>query len=490
MSNFIEQIAKYVMKYANSYGIAVHSPIIAQAILESAGGTSELAVNAHNYFGLKYRSGRCKTCSSVYTKVGSEQNKDGSYTSSTMQWCEFSNMENGVIGYFDFINIANYSNLKGVTDPETYLRNIKADGYATSLDYVDNLMTVIKKYNLTKYDKEEKKMSNSSLASYKKISPHKNSPRNHAIDTITIHCYVGQVSVESAGSWFSNPNAKCSCNYVIGSDGRIGLIVDEGDRSWCTSSSSNDNRAVTIECASDKTEPYAVNSKVYASLINLITDICKRNNIKELKWEGDKNLIGQVSKQNMTVHRWFANKSCPGEYLYSRHGQIASEVNKRLGVSGSGQTNSNAGNSSISFPATPFSVKVLISDLNYRSQPSMSGAVKGQTGKGAFTITEVKNGWGKLKSGVGWIYLENPEYCTVLGKTTSAATQNDSSYKVRITASVLNVRKGAGTNYAIATQVKKGEVYTIVAEQKSGNSTWGKLKSGAGWISLGYTEKV
>ena len=491
MSNFIEQIAKFVVKYAHSYGIAVHSPIIAQAILESASGTSELAVNAHNYFGLKYRKGRCKTCIGVYTKVGSEQNKDGSYTSSTMQWCKFSNMENGVIGYFDFINIANYSNLKGVTDPETYLRNIKADGYATSLNYVDNLMAVIKKYNLTKYDKkEETKMSNSPLVSYRKISPHKNSPRNHAIDTITIHCYVGQASVESAGSWFSNPNAKCSCNYVIGSDGRIGLIVDEGDRSWCTSSSSNDNRAVTIECASDKTEPYAVNDKVYASLINLVADICKRNNIKELKWQGNKNLIGQVSKQNMTVHRWFANKSCPGEYLYSRHAQIAAEVNKKLGVSGSSQTSSNTGSTVTKFPATPFSVQVLIPDLNYRSQPSMSGAVKGQTGKGTFTITEVQDGWGKLKSGVGWIWLENPEYCTIKSSVAQAGTGNAAGYKVRINTAVLNVRSGPGTNYGIVTQVKKGEVFTIVGETKNGDTTWGKLMSGAGYISLAYTEKV
>ena len=104
---FIKQIATYVKKYAPSYNIKVYSPIIAQAILESAYGTSELAVNAHNYFGLKYRAGRCKTCIGIYNKVGSEQNADGSYTSSSMQWCKFKDMENGVIGYFDFINIFN-----------------------------------------------------------------------------------------------------------------------------------------------------------------------------------------------------------------------------------------------------------------------------------------------------------------------------------------------------------------------------------------------
>lgn len=152
--NFIEQIAVYVKKYASQYGIKVHSPIIAQAILESASGTSELAVNACNYFGLKYRSGRCPSASGIYYKIGSEQNADGSYSSSAMQWMRFANMDDGVKGYFDFINIPNYANLKGVTDPETYLKNIKADGYATSLNYVSNLMAVIKKYNLTQYDEK------------------------------------------------------------------------------------------------------------------------------------------------------------------------------------------------------------------------------------------------------------------------------------------------------------------------------------------------
>lgn len=175
-------------------------------------------------------------------------------------------------------------------------------------------------------------MSNSPLISYTKISPFKNSPRNHKIDTITIHCYVGQASVESAGAWFQKSNS--SCNYMIGADGRIALIVDEGDRSWCSSSKENDNRAVTIECACDKTAPYAVNEKVYASLITLCADICRRNGIKALLWKGDKSLIGKVEQQNMTVHRWFKAKDCPGEYLYSRHGEIAAEVNNLLNSGG------------------------------------------------------------------------------------------------------------------------------------------------------------
>lgn len=153
-NTFIANIARYVQKYAYLYGITVHSPIIAQAILESASGTSELAVNACNYFGLKYRANRCPSASGTYVKVGSEQSADGSYVNSTMLWFKFSDMESGVKGYFDFVNITNYANLKGVTDPKTYLENIKADGYATSINYVKNLMNVIDKYDLTQYDEE------------------------------------------------------------------------------------------------------------------------------------------------------------------------------------------------------------------------------------------------------------------------------------------------------------------------------------------------
>lgn len=173
-------------------------------------------------------------------------------------------------------------------------------------------------------------MSNSSLVKYTKISPNKTTPRNHKVDTITIHCVVGQLSVETLGSEFSKRSKKASCNYGIGSDGRIGMYVEEKDRSWCSSNAANDHRAITIECASDRKHPYAINDKVYQSLIELCADICKRNNIKELKWKADKTLIGKPDKQNMTVHRWFANKSCPGDYIYNRLGKIAKEVNNRL----------------------------------------------------------------------------------------------------------------------------------------------------------------
>lgn len=175
-------------------------------------------------------------------------------------------------------------------------------------------------------------MSNSPLVNYTKISPNKSSPRNHKIDTVTIHCVVGQCSVETLGNVFAPASRQASSNYGIGYDGRIGMYVEEKDRSWCSSNAANDNRAITIEVASDTKEPYAVTDKAYAALIDLLVDICKRNGIKELVWSTNKaDRVNHKNGCNMTVHRDYANKSCPGTYLYERHAQIASEVNKRLG---------------------------------------------------------------------------------------------------------------------------------------------------------------
>ena len=173
-------------------------------------------------------------------------------------------------------------------------------------------------------------MSNSSLVTYTKLSPNNSGHRNHDIDTVTIHCMVAQWTAKQACDYFANSSVQASCNYAVGRDGSIGLCVEEKNRSWCSSSRYNDNRAITIEVASDTTHPYKVTDAAYKALINLLVDICKRNNIPKLLWEGNKRLIGHPDLQNMTVHRWFANKACPGDYLYNKHPQIAAEVNARL----------------------------------------------------------------------------------------------------------------------------------------------------------------
>lgn len=178
-------------------------------------------------------------------------------------------------------------------------------------------------------------MSNSSLVSYTKLSPNHSGQRTHAVDRITPHCVVGQCSVETLGNIFAPTSKQASCQYGIGVDGRVGMYVEEKNRSWCSSSNENDQRAITIECASDATAPYAFNDAVYAKLIELCTDICKRYGKTKLLWFGDKtktlNYAPASNEMVLSVHRWFANKSCPGDWMYARMGDLAAKVTAKLG---------------------------------------------------------------------------------------------------------------------------------------------------------------
>jgi hypothetical protein len=256
--------------------------------------------------------------------------------------------------------------------------------------------------------------TNSPLVRHTNISPNRNSPRNRAIDTITIHCVAGNLSIESLGALFAPTSRQASSNYGIGSDGRVGMYVEEKDRSWCTSSGANDHRAITIEVANTEARhPWPVSDKAMAALIELCACICRRNNITRLIWKADKSLIGNAAAQNMTVHRWFANKACPGDILFERHGNIAAEVNKLLGAA----------------PA-PAPVEPLT--------PPVAG-----------------------------------------------------EYRVRINTDTLNIRSGPGTNNAIVGAIRDRGIYTIVAEATgTGATKWGRLKSGAGWISLDHTIRL
>lgn len=304
--------------------------------------------------------------------------------------------------------------------------------------------------------------TNSKLVNYTRISPNRSVNRNHKIDTVSIHCVVGQCSVETLGSIFASTSKEASSNYGIGYDGRIGMYVEEKDRSWCTSSASNDNRAITIEVASDTYHPYRVNDAAYKSLIKLLVDICKRNGIKKLVWSTNKSeRMNHLNGCNMTVHRDYANKSCPGDYLYNLHRQIAKEVNAQLGSDTSSTTKK--------------------------------------------TLYRVRKTWKDVKSQKGAFYdLSNAKKCADKNKGysvfdengkavyTSKATNSASSFKVQISISDLNIRKGPGTNYATTGKFTGKGVFTIV-ETKQGTGSakgWGKLKSGAGWIALDYATRI
>lgn len=231
-------------------------------------------------------------------------------------------------------------------------------------------------------------MSNSALVTYTKISPNKTSPRNHTIDCITIHCMAGNLTVETCGNVFAKASRKASSNYGIGTDGRIAMYVEEKDRSWCSSNSANDHRAITIEVANDggAETGWHVSDKAMDSLIKLCTDICKRNNIKELKWSTNKSdRVNHKNGCNMTVHRDFAAKSCPGEYLYGKHGYIADEVNKLLGI-----------NTSISHdtqvPSTSTYTKTqFIKDVQYAIGAKVDGIAGKETLSKTVTVSKTKN---------------------------------------------------------------------------------------------------
>lgn len=433
--------------------------------------------------------------------------------------------------------------------------------------------------------------TNSSLVDCTVKSPNHSGTRTHKIDRITPHCVVGQLTAESIGGCFSSTSREASCNYGIGKDGRVCLVVDEKNRSWCSSSNANDQRAITIECASDATEPYAFNTAVYNKLVKLCIDICKRNGLTKVLWFNDKdkslNYEPKSGECVLTVHRWFANKSCPGTWMYTRMGQLADEINKGLGnnvtttppsnpqptpstgnttlkyavgdiVDFTGNTHYTSSSSSSGVSCKPGVAKVTAvskgskhpyhlvresnggstvygwvdensisrkhstSSNNKHSTPSVTEVVAGtkltlnnvslygssatktkagtKTGtyyawnkdvvNGRIRITNSPANVGKNGQVTGWIDYEDAKKAA--GVTSSGSSGSSfKAYTVQVTTNVLNIRKGAGTNYGVAGSIKDKGVYTIVEEANgTGATKWGRLKSGAGWISLDYCKKL
>lgn len=333
--------------------------------------------------------------------------------------------------------------------------------------------------------------SNSSLVDCTVKSPNHSGTRTHKIDRITPHCVVGQLTAEAIGGCFPK-GREASCNYGIGKDGRVCLIVDEANRSWCSSSNANDQRAITIECASDNAAPYAFNDAVYNKLVKLCIDICKRNGLTKVLWIEDKNKSLVYSPKSgecvLTVHRWFANKSCPGDWLYSRMGQLAEAINKGLGSSIATLPTSVKPTAAVK---AGDKVKIAAGATYYggKAVPSWVTAkqwiVKECAGDRA-VIDKSVDGANAICSPI------NTKYLTIVSTTvTEPKSAAFEPYLVKVTTDELNIRKGAGTNYGTNRSIKDKGVYTIVEEKNGqGANKWGKLKSGAGWIALDYTERV
>lgn len=412
---FIQQIAPYIQKYAPGREIRVCSPIIAQAVLESASGTSELARNANNYFGLKYRAGRCPTSCGIYNKTGSEQNPDGSYASSAMQWMRFPDMESGVQGYFDFINIPAYANLRGVTDPRTYLENIKKDGYATSLNYVQNLMNVIDRYGLTKYDTqtEETKPMNLSIKKLSANPANYGGSRNASSIRYLIYHYTANQTDKavSNANYFKNSIVKASAHYFVDEQDIYQSVEDlktaysVGGAKWsdCCSTGGGSMYGRITNANSISIEMCSTNGT--------ITESTLQNAVKL-----GKELMKKYNIPISNVYRHFDvnGKHCPGWNGW--YGQDCSKwINLKSRLSNNaGQTGftGQAGSAGPALSAAQTGSETyqirLLDNLNIRKTPNgavvqVDGAKKGFV----YTIVETQGNWGRLKSGAGWISVSD-----------------------------------------------------------------------------------
>lgn len=313
-------------------------------------------------------------------------------------------------------------------------------------------------------------MSNSNLVCYTKLSPNY-SKRTAKIDTITIHHMAGNLSVESCGNVFATTDRQASSNYGVGSDGRVGLYVEEKNRAWTSSNRDNDNRAITLEVANDGGAPdWHVSDKALQATIDLCVDICKRNGIARLNYTGDKS-------GNLTMHKWFASTACPGPYLGGKFPYIAEEVNKRLG--------SEPPKKEESEPPKVESPKPETKDELYRVRQSWADA-KSQIG----AYTSLK--WAKrtADNNPGYKVYDASGNCVYPESTTVEKPQPTADFLVQVSRTDLNIRKGPGyKTYASVGICPKG-VYTIVETKTAEGYTWGKLKSGRGWIALEYTTRL
>ena len=427
--DFIENIAKYVIKYAPQFNIKVYSPIIAQACLESGFGTSYKA-QFHNYFGLKYRPNRV-TCNNGYFKDGgSEQRTDGSYIPISTDWYSFENMEKGVLGYFQFINTTNYASVKNISDPYQYLVNIRAAGYATSLDYVKNVWKTLQDNGLTRYDDitEKAKFKVAVDAGHGSNTAGKRTPdgfREHWINVCT-------------ASFCEQALKRCGIDVL-----RV---------AW------DDNNAKDDEDVALSTRQKLIK----ANKCNVSVSF-------------HANAYGNGWNDAQGVETLISDKA-PGD---SR--ALANIVQSYL-IKGTPQKNRGVKTQSLAMcNCTSLGVKAaILCEIGFMTNKAEADLMK--------TDRFCREQAEEVAHGI-CDYL-GVKYITYGGSTVAdiitEAQNTPTGYLVKINTDVLNVRAGAGTSYPSTTQVRRGQIYTIVDEMNG----WGKLKSGAGYIKLSYTTKI
>ena len=431
---FINEIAKYAIKYAPQFGIKVVSPIIAQGVLESSYGTSYKA-QFHNYFGLKYRPNRVTCNNGTFFDGGSEQNPDGSYRPITDSWYSFANMEMGVLGYFQFINTVNYASVKGITDPYQYLVNLKAAGYATSHDYVKNVWKRVEDNDLTRFDDMQ---TNEIVKPKYTVAVDAGHGANTAGKRTPDGYREHWINVASA-SFCEKALIRCGINVVR-------VAWDD------TNAKDDEDVALTTRQKIIKANHCQVSVSFHA-------------NAYGNGWNDAQGVETLISNKYPADSRALAN--IVQSYLV----QGTPQKNRGVKTQSLAMCNCNA-------LGTKAAILVEIGFMTNKVEADLMKTDK-------FCKEQAEEVAHGIRDYLGVKYIK-PSGSVIEDIVQDTQNTPPKSYLVKINTDVLNVRAGAGTNYPVNTQVKRGQVYTIV-DEKDG---WGKLKSGAGWIKLSYTVKV
>lgn len=425
---FIEQIAKSVKKYAPQFGIKVHSPIIAQAVLESACGTSPKG-QRNNFFGLKYREGRVTCHNGTFIDGSQEQRTDGTYYGIVDKWYTFENLDKGVLGYFQFINIANYSSVKGITDPEQYLKNLRASGYASSLEYVKNLMKVINENNLTRYDDMPTK------AKFKV-----------AIDAGHGSNTAGKRTPDGYREHWINVTCASFCEQALKRSGIDCLRV-----AWDDSNAKD-----------DEDTPLGTRQKIIKANKCDVSVSFHANAAGNGGWSDASGVETLISDKHPADSRSMAN--IVQGYLVKGTPQ----KNRGVKTQSLAMCNCNALGTKAS----------ILCEIGFMTNKVEADLMK--TDK--FCKEQAEEVAHGICDYLGVPFVKGGVIQDVVDQVQNTPT----GYLVKINTETLNVRSGAGTSYPVVTQVKRGQIYTIVDESKG----WGRLKSRAGWIKLSYTVKI
>jgi N-acetylmuramoyl-L-alanine amidase CwlA len=513
---FIKQIAPIFVKYAKKYGYKIASAAIAQACLESGYGTSYKAIHGNNLLGLKYRPNRITTNNGYFENGGSEQSPNGVYTQlpSNTAWYSFPSYDACIEGYYQFISIAKYAQVKQANNPLNYLQAIKTAGYATSINYVQNVYNVVQKWNLTQYDTGLQDITSSSvqtsaLSIIQKTNTHNTTKCNsRKIEWIVLHYTAGTTSTrgsaQNTAAYFSTTTNQASADFIVDDETIVQYNPDPlnyycwavGGNKYSNKTTSQSGQyygqcknanSISIEMCSNKTnkaslaatdDDWYITEKTQKMAEQLTTYLLQLYNI---------------DKSHVIMHHQVTGKACPqpwckNEQALNNWNKFLNNINAGTQIPVSVQSSISAQDVISGGESVKYVVRITANTLNVRSGPGTIYSINRTVNKGsAYTIVEEQDGWGRLISGAGWICLD---YTEKVDSTSTAPTQKELSYLVRVTADTLNVRSGPGTNYPIVLQVKRGSAYTIVEE----DGDWGLLKSYQkdknGYINLKYTEKV